>query len=73
MADPDDISPHSSTGSSDAVHIHLDTKIESGLFDEKTPRVKESTVTDTPRGDDDDEDQDMDALIDELESEDGHQ
>jgi len=61
---------HSSNTSSDNPN-HLNTNIESGTFDEKieqhdaAPPVKLPVV-------EDEEDEDMDALIDELESQDGH-
>lgn len=64
---------HSSNTSSDNPN-HLNTTIESGTFDEKTghhdtaaPAVAKKPV------EDEEEDEDMDALIDELESQDGHQ
>jgi hypothetical protein len=44
---------------------------ESGPFDEKTPRVDFLTTAQNA-GEDEEEDEDMDALIDELESQDGH-
>ena len=47
---------------------HLDTNIESGTFDEK---ANQHNVT-TKHSMDEEEDEDMDALIDELESQDGH-
>jgi H+-transporting ATPase len=47
---------------------HLNTKIESGNFDEKHDAVP--AVAHKPE--DEEEDEDMDALIDELESQDGH-
>jgi hypothetical protein len=62
---------HSTIPSSDNPH-QLNTNIESGTFDEKAqhhdaaePPVKKSEA-------DEEEDEDMDALIDELESQDGH-
>lgn len=60
---------HSSNSSSDAPN-HLNTNIESGQFDEKTGH--HDTPTKKPV-EDEEEDEDMDALIDELESQDGHQ
>jgi len=62
-----------STNSSSAPN-HLGTNIESGHFDEKNrnhdnPSLKKKQ----PTGDEEEEDEDMDALIDELESQDGHQ
>jgi hypothetical protein len=64
---------HSSNTSSDAPN-HLNTNIESGNFDEKDHHdTTDPTTVKKPIGDDDEEDEDMDALIDELESQDGHQ
>jgi H+-transporting ATPase len=50
---------------------HLNTKIESGSFDEKHD-VPPAPPTDKTLQDEEEEDADMDALIEELESEDGH-
>jgi H+-transporting ATPase len=47
---------------------HLTTKIESGNFDEK----HDAAPPGNKPVEDDEEDEDMDALIDELESQDGH-
>ena len=72
-----DSGAHSSNTSTDAPN-HLNTNIEPGNFDEKdqhhqdTPRSFEVDKQQLPHQDDD-EDEDMDALIDELESQDGHQ
>ena len=60
---------HSSNASSDNPH-HLNTNIESGTFDEKAPAHDDHPPT--KEAPDDEEDEDMDALIDELESQDGH-
>jgi hypothetical protein len=60
---------HSSNTSSDNPH-HLNTNIESGTFDEKAPAHDDHPPT--KEAPDDEEDEDMDALIDELESQDGH-
>jgi H+-transporting ATPase len=60
---------HSSNISSDN-HNHLNTNIESGGFDEKTGH--HVTTTNKHPLEDEEEDEDMDALIDELESQDGH-
>jgi H+-transporting ATPase len=60
---------HSSNTSSDNPH-HLNTDIESGTFDEKAPVHDDHPPT--KEAPDDEEDEDMDALIDELESQDGH-
>lgn len=57
-------------GSSQAPN-HLNTTIESGQFDEKTGH--HDPVPTTKPVEDEEEDEDMDALIDELESQDGHQ
>lgn len=55
---------------------HLDTNIESGAFDHEKSYASQDTPsavkTNKPAADDDEEDEDMDALIDELESQDGH-
>ncbi|PMD13899.1 plasma-membrane proton-e [Hyaloscypha hepaticicola] len=58
------------TGTHEALNNpdHLNTKIESGNFDEKHDAVP--AVAHKPQ--DEEEDEDMDALIDELESQDGH-
>lgn len=72
---------HSSASSSDAPH-HLTTNIESGQFDEEknvgvvNAAVDKSITPPRPRAppiDDEEEDEDMDALIDDLESQDGHE
>jgi H+-transporting ATPase len=60
---------HSSNTSSDNPN-HLNTNIESGGFDEKNDHHV-TTTTKLPIQDEE-EDEDMDALIDELESQDGH-
>jgi H+-transporting ATPase len=70
----DNHADYSSNSSSNPPN-HLNTNIESGHFNEKAAHRDRSpqkpSITDGV--DDDDEDiQDMDALIDELESEDGH-
>ena len=56
----------------------LDTNIESGGFDEKRAAAEAEPAPAAPvakkaAADDDDEDEDIDALIEDLESEDGHQ
>jgi H+-transporting ATPase len=52
---------------------HLNTPIESGNFDEKTGHHDASPpAAATKAVDEEEEDEDMDALIDELESQDGH-
>lgn len=61
---------HSSNTSSDN-HNHLNTNIESGTFDEKSAHHDDVQQSRKPL-DDEEEDEDMDALIDELESQDGH-
>lgn len=68
-----DTGAHSSNTSSDAPN-HLNTNIESGNFDEKVhhDNASDPEVTKQPLQDEE-EDEDMDALIDELESQDGHQ
>jgi H+-transporting ATPase len=59
--------------SSDAPN-HLNTNIESGEFDEKLRHGSDPEVANKqPYRHDEEEDEDMDALIDELESQDGHQ
>lgn len=53
----------------------LDTTIESGQFDEKSRQTQQAPAEATPKKiavDDDDEDEDIDALIEDLESQDGH-
>jgi H+-transporting ATPase len=60
---------HSSNNSSDAPN-HLNTNIESGHFDEKLPHDTDPSARKPMM--EDEEDEDMDALIDELESQDGH-
>jgi len=60
----------SSNTSSDAPN-HLNTNIESGQFDEKNGH-NDTTTTSRKPVEDEEEDEDMDALIDELESQDGH-
>ena len=63
---------HSSSNASDnAAPNHLNTNIESGHFDEKAGLSDPGNTTKPPE--DEEEDEDMDALIDELESQDGHQ
>ena len=59
------------SGSSDAPN-HLNTNIESGDFDEKVRHGSDPEFG-KPTFHDEEEDEDMDALIDELESQDGHQ
>lgn len=50
----------------------LDTQIESGGFDEKR-ELNQPTNTNKPKAEnDEDEDEDIDALIEDLESQDGH-
>jgi magnesium-transporting ATPase (P-type) len=67
MAETGATGTHSSNESSDNPN-HLNTKIESGNFDEKHDAAP---PTNKP-AEDEEEDEDMDALIDELESQDGH-
>lgn len=51
----------------------LNTQIESGNFDEKRAPAAEQPPAARPKvEDDDDEDEDIDALIEDLESQDGH-
>lgn len=50
----------------------LNTQIESGNFDEKAERPAETTPAKVKAEDDEDEDEDIDALIEDLESQDGH-
>lgn len=52
---------------------HLDTNIESGKFDEKEPQIG-SQGPSKPKAEEDieDDDEDIDALIEDLESHDGH-
>jgi H+-transporting ATPase len=69
MADHSGVAPLNNV-SSDAPH-HLNTNIESGQFDEKKSH-QDPTIEEKKPVEDEEEDEDMDALIDELESEDGH-
>ena len=50
----------------------MNTQIESGNFDEKHAAPAESAPPTQPKVEDDDEDEDIDALIEDLESQDGH-
>lgn len=61
------------SNSSAAAPGHLDTNIESGKFDEKEAPITNPT-TEKVKADDggEEEDEDMDALIEDLESHDGH-
>lgn len=76
MADTTGTSGTHAADSTDAPN-HLGTNIESGNFDNEkvehqdtaAPAVSEKKAT----VEDDEEDEDMDALIDELESQDGHE
>jgi H+-transporting ATPase len=67
MAETGATGTHSSNESSDNPN-HLNTKIESGNFDEKHDAAPPANKP----AEDEEEDEDMDALIDELESQDGH-
>ena len=51
---------------------HLDTNIESGRFDEKESPISKTPAAPKPKAEDEDEDEDIDALIEDLESQDGH-
>lgn len=63
---------HSSNTSSDNPN-HLNTNIESGTFDEKHHDDHDDPAAVPKKAvEDDDDEEDMDALIDELESHDGH-
>jgi len=64
---------HSSNTSSDNPN-HLNTNIESGTFDEKQVHQDDAEKQAAPPkpAEEEEEDEDMDALIDELESQDGH-
>lgn len=58
---------------SNAAAPALHTNIESGKFDEKEAhRVEDPATTRTAKGGDEDEDEDIDALIEDLESQDGN-
>jgi magnesium-transporting ATPase (P-type) len=61
---------HPNNNSSDNPH-HLDTNIESGTFDEKS-KHHDDAAPPAKKPEEEEEDEDMDALIDELESQDGH-
>jgi hypothetical protein len=71
-----DTTPHTgvagtqSSNSSEAPN-HLNTNIETGGFDNEKSQDAGAAVGKKP-AEDDEEDEDMDALIDELESQDGH-
>jgi H+-transporting ATPase len=67
MAETGATGTHSSNESSHNPN-HLNTKIESGNFDEKHDAAPPANKP----AEDEEEDEDMDALIDELESQDGH-
>lgn len=69
------VGPTQSSNTSSENPNHLGTNIESGNFDEKTGHVDASAPPTTTKKalEDEEEDEDMDALIDELESQDGHQ
>ena len=71
MADTHGATGTSNTSSDNPNHLH--TTIESGTFDEKvSPHDTTPPTTAKKPGEDEEEDEDMDALIDELESQDGH-
>jgi H+-transporting ATPase len=59
------------TGASDAPN-HLNTNIESGGFENEKAHDPSAPAVKKPVEEDEEEDEDMDALIDELESQDGH-
>lgn len=61
-------------GTTNSTPQHLNTDIESGNFNEKqdAPAGTNQHSKAKPIDDDEEEDEDMDALIDELESQDGH-
>ncbi|KAH7370743.1 putative plasma membrane ATPase [Rhexocercosporidium sp. MPI-PUGE-AT-0058] len=65
---------HAATGTRSSNHSdnpnHLNTTIESGTFDEKP--TDHDGLTPAKKPIEEEEDEDMDALIDELESQDGH-
>ncbi|KAK6605134.1 plasma membrane atpase [Botrytis cinerea] len=73
-----DIHLHGTTGaessnhSSDTPPNHLRTNIEPGQFDEKNGGVQHTSADAIKHEEEEEEDEDMDALIDELESQDGH-
>lgn len=79
MADTNAAAETGATGShnanTDAPQQHLNTNIESGNFDEKNAGVDASQpgAAKKPVDEEEEEDADIDALIDELESQDGHQ
>lgn len=50
----------------------LNTQIESGNFDEKRAPAEETPAAKPKVEDDEEEDEDIDALIEDLESQDGH-
>ncbi|TGO46972.1 hypothetical protein BCON_0299g00100 [Botryotinia convoluta] len=78
LAGQHDIHPHGTTGaessnhSSDTPPNHLRTNIEPGQFDEKNGGVQHTSADAIKHEEEEEEDEDMDALIDELESQDGH-
>jgi H+-transporting ATPase len=70
----DSTAPTGATGthSSSEAPNHLNTTIESGEFNEKSQHDDAAPAATTKKPEDEEEDEDMDALIDELESQDGH-
>ena len=68
-----DSTGHGVTTGTNSTPQHLNTDIESGEFNEKHDAPADTVQhTKKPVDDDEEEDEDMDALIDELESQDGH-
>lgn len=69
-----DSSGRGATGTTNSTPQHLNADVESGNFNEKhdAPVGTTQHTKAKPIDDDEEEDEDMDALIDELESQDGH-
>lgn len=78
LAGQHDLHIHGTTGaessnhSSDTPPNHLRTNIEPGQFDEKNGAAQHTPADAIKHEEEEEEDEDMDALIDELESQDGH-
>lgn len=58
--------------SNSATSPAINTQIESGNFDEKERPTEHAAPTKPKKEDDEEEDEDIDALIEDLESQDGH-
>jgi len=71
----DSTAPTGATGTHSEAPNHLNTTIESGEFDTEKIHHDEAApaAAAKPAEEEEEEDEDMDALIDELESQDGHE